>query len=1236
MLSMRRSAALAFSVLLGFRTFTPSAWALDPTEKPANYTASYWDTELGLPHNAVKRILQTRDGYLWVGTSQGLARFDGLKFTHFTDRNTPGFGGPIITSLAETADGSLWIGTSVGLTRYFGGVFTTFLEADGLKSGLTVNTVCPAPDGSLWVGGRYGITRVVDGRLVSDVDTSGHDLLGMRNITVDRTGAMWVAAGTVGLRYEAGKFTRFGVAEGLPTHGIETFRENADGVLVAATQTGLFHFVDGRFVPFERNDKLSTRRVGTIFVDRSGNTWIGSTGGLDRLHQGQVTPYVDRNGNRPGVVDAICEDREGCLWIGTGNGLYRLLDRRAQTLSTEDGITGSLITTIRQTSDDAIWIGSWGNGVDRFAAGGVTHFSRGAPLSHDTVTCIYESKDGVKWFGNRVSSLDRLEGGKITTYVYQSGVATSRYATAIYEDADGTLLLGIANRGLLELRGGQIQPVAGSPVPPTGTVWMINRLRDGRLVIGTTAGLMERTSEGRWTTLAWQRGSNPLVVRELIEENDGTMWLATEGDGLVRRSGDKTYFYRSGDGMVDDTLFSVTDDGVGSLWVTSSRGIARVRKSELAEFDQHRISRIDCLVFGRVDGLLSGSTPGGNSTGVKVKDGRILFATANGVAVIDPQKVKVNLQPPNVVIESVVVDDRQIPASGTIVIPPGANRVEIRYSSLSLIAPDRLRFRYQLKGSDPAVVEAGRERTAHYTHLDPGNYEFQVQGSNNDGVWNETGASLRITVKPRYYQTLWFRSVVAIGVVGLVGAALGLRVRQLKRKQRDLARANAELDLRVRERTAELSRSNEELQQRELLFRLIFEHAPVGVSWHRSDLGADYHFNAAFRRILDLPRETLPDDFLLAQLIHPEDAAGQALQEQAIQEGRADSYTIEQRYVRQDGRLVWGLLAAAVVRDHAGKIIQVIRLLEDITARKDAERELAATHKRLMDASRLAGMADVATGVLHNVGNVLNSVNVSATLLADGIRGSKVDRVGRLAELLGEHAANLAGFLNDDPKGRRVVPYLTALSQDLLAEKTALQAEVESLRGNVEHIHEIVAQQQSHAKLHGVLEELSPVELAEDALRMNGISIERHGISIVRDFEAVPHIVTDRHKVLQILINLIQNAKQALNLGSPAEKRLCLRISQAEEKLRFAVHDNGVGISLENLTRIFTHGFTTRQDGHGFGLHSSANAAGELGGALWAESDGEGKGATFVLEVPLVARGLDAPLSANATRAALS
>jgi len=315
------------------------------------------------------------------------------------------------------------------------------------------------------------------------------------------------------------------------------------------------------------------------------------------------------------------------------------------------------------------------------------------------------------------------------------------------------------------------------------------------------------------------------------------------------------------------------------------------------------------------------------------------------------------------------------------------------------------------------------------------------------------------------------------------------------------------------------------------------------------------------------------------------------------------------------GQLVDGfneMLAQIQQRDVA---LQAAR--NDLEKRvEERTKELEDIHKQLVAASRRGGMAEIATNVLHNVGNVLNSVNVSTGLLVESVKKSKIARLAQVVGLLQEHAPDLGEFITQDPKGKQVPGYLAQLSEHLVAEQTAMVNELDSLRRNVEHIKEIVAMQQSYATFGGVTEIINVVDLVEDSLRLNEGAMNRHRVEIVREFEPVPPMNVEKHKILQILVNLMRNAKHACQDADRTDRRLTVRVANGAGRIKISVMDNGVGIPPENLTRIFNHGFTTRKDGHGFGLHSGALAAKEMGGSLTVQSAGVGQGATFTLELP--------------------
>lgn len=324
-----------------------------------------------------------------------------------------------------------------------------------------------------------------------------------------------------------------------------------------------------------------------------------------------------------------------------------------------------------------------------------------------------------------------------------------------------------------------------------------------------------------------------------------------------------------------------------------------------------------------------------------------------------------------------------------------------------------------------------------------------------------------------------------------------------------------------------------------------------------------------------------------------------------------------EKEVWADGEVTWCVTSKMPLRDSSGAIVGTFGISRDVTTSRRLQEQLETTHKELVDASRKAGMADVATGVLHNVGNVLNTVNIAADQIAEGLRKSRVEGVTKLAELLEEQTHDLAGFFASS-RGRQVPVYVAQLAEHLNGERERLLSELAELRRSIDHIKDVVAMQQSFAGSPGMTEPLEPVALVEDSLRLNVAALIRHDVRVVRDFAPAPKVLGDRSRVLQILVNLVRNAKHALDDGAPAEKRMTLRVEPAgPDRVRLIVADNGMGVAPEHLGRIFEHGFTTRKNGHGFGLHSAAIAAAEMDGKLSVRSEGVGKGAEFILELPV-------------------
>ena len=412
----------------------------------------------------------------------------------------------------------------------------------------------------------------------------------------------------------------------------------------------------------------------------------------------------------------------------------------------------------------------------------------------------------------------------------------------------------------------------------------------------------------------------------------------------------------------------------------------------------------------------------------------------------------------------------------------------------------------------------------------------------------------------------------------------------------------------------DLVAARDDLRRAETLFRDTFDQAPVGIA-HADRRGRVLRCNQSFWKMLGYEPADLADR-TIADVTHADDVARVSAELKRLWNGEVQFVDLEKRYIRKDGSFLWVRITTALVREGDAKPQYSVEFLRDISARKESAEELERVHKQLMTASRQAGMAEVATNVLHNVGNILNSVNISASLVIERVKQSKAPGVSRVASLLQEQGSAVGEFIAQDERGKRIPEYLASLGDQLLSDQKMALVELASLRDNLEHIKDTVAMQQSYAKLCGVTETVAVADLVEDSLRLNAGAFVRHGVTLQREFGEVPPITVDKHKVLQILVNLVRNAKYACDESGRSDKLITLRVEKAPAGVRICVIDNGVGIPAENMSRLFTHGFTTRVDGHGFGLHSGALAAQELGGSLRVTSEGPGRGATFMLELP--------------------
>ncbi len=826
-----RITGLGIALLAAFSA--PSASALDPGRALTQYRHDHWYIEEGLPQSSVEAIFQTRDGYLWLGTQEGLARFDGVRFAVFDRSNTPALRHNRVVALYQDGVGALWIGTEGGgLTRYEGGEFTTRRVADGLPND-RVRAITEDASGQLWIGTDGGL--VVVPRQGSRGFERMTNLPGQTVLALQprRAGGVWVGteSGLVWCSKAAGAATR--VAASIPP--ILSLWEDEDGSVWAGTLRGLFHVQGSTVRAFGASAGLPEAPIHAVLGDRDGNLWVGVEGrGLCRIRGGRVAFLTTREGLSNDSVLRLFEDREGSLWIGMQDGgLDRLADGKFVTWTTREGLPGDIVWPIFGDRDGNVWVGTSANGLGRFRDGRFGRVTARDGLTSDSIQAIAEDRNGALWIGTRGGGLDRLQGGRVQAFTTREGLPVDS-VSALWPDADGALWVGMRNGGLAMVRGGVVVPAPGAETLRNTSIYDILRGRNGDLWIATNGSGLVRLRGDRLERFTVENGLSSDIIDSLHEDDDGTLWVGTYGGGLVRRRGDRFTAYTTAQGLFDDAVFRVLDDGLGNLWMSCNKGVFRVSRAEIEDLDRGAIGRLHPVAYGRADGMKSRECNGANQpAGWRAPDGRLWFPTIHGAATIDPARIPKNGVPPPVVVEEILADGSPLPPSKALEIGPGKDSLEIRYTATSLLVPERVRFRYKLEGFDRDWIDAGARRTAYYTQVPPGTYRFTVKAANNDGVWNQAGASVSFRVQPPFYRTPGFLAVGFLVALGLTATAYRLQVRRVHAREQTLMRL-------VEQRTRELEDLNRALARLSsldgltgLLNRRAFDET-LAVEWRRA------------------------------------------------------------------------------------------------------------------------------------------------------------------------------------------------------------------------------------------------------------------------------------------------------------------------------------------------------------------------------------------------------------------
>ena len=769
--------------------FAPVGTTLSTEASPASmdYGIDVWQTSDGLPGNTVTALQQTRDGYLWIGTLNGLVRFDGIRFKVFGE--TSDLPNTRVLSLLAARDGSLWIGTDGGgLVHFRHGTFHTLTRKDGLRSD-TITAMAEDNTGRVWAGTPEGLSCWQDGKFVKLAATSGQGGRPISAVIVSGENALWAVAGSrLLVSQNNGALQQPAAVDPSSFSSVLTAEVGRSGQVWFGGPNGYVGAVsNGTVHVFREQPGQLLEATWTLCETRNGDLWAGTAnGGLRRLRDGRFTSLTTQEGLSDNSVRCLFEDREGNLWVGTvGGGLNRVKPRKLTTFTTRDGLSHNVVMSLAEDTDGTLWIGSNCGGLTARRHGVFAPFYVNYLLDNECIWSLLAARDGSLWAGTWGGGLFRIRGKEVQNFSI-ARTDNDVPVVALSERNDGGLWVGTAEGGLNEFRDGRItrytngipqNPVTAIVQEPDGTVW-----------IGTAGGGLNRFRGGMFTALTRRDGLPSDFIRTLHRDANGVLWIGT-GGGLARLAAGKFTAYTRSNGLPDEVISQILEDDQGNLWFGCNQGIFHVARQELEAVAAHAAVRLNPTAYGRSEGMESLECTGGfHPAGLKTRDGKLWFSTVKGLVMVDPKNITVNATPPPVVIEEVdvdgVVQSEAARAHAPIEIGPGLQRVDFRYTALSLVAPERNHFKYQLEGLERGWVEAGAQRVATYPHLPAGHYRFRVTACNNDGVWNETGAAVGFVVRPAFWQTWWFVSLAVVVVLG--GGGWSVRYASVWRLRRKL------------------------------------------------------------------------------------------------------------------------------------------------------------------------------------------------------------------------------------------------------------------------------------------------------------------------------------------------------------------------------------------------------------------------------------------------------------------
>jgi len=783
--------------------------ALRPDRALSQYMLDSWSTADGLPRNGVEAVHQTRDGQLWVGSMEGFAHFDGWQFLPSARSEFPELQGFQVLALEEDrGGGQLWAGIfGEGLLRYDQkkSSYELFNEEQGL-CGDDVTELHVDADGALWIGtDSNGLCHLVDGQFqsVEDALLAKGRVVGL---TTDPRGRLYVAASTDELLLVEPGSRRLQALPGLPAPASAVLADGQGGVWVGTYGRGVFRFDrdQGVFQPAFA-DSLGQAIVRNMMEDGDGNLWIGTTSHLCRITARHAATVAPQDIMPFPLVTSMTEDSEGSVWIATqSKGVHRFREGRLYTISRANGLEEEDTWALHEAHDGAIWVGTAGDGLYRLQDS-KAHRVKGFPAG-SIVLSLYEDPQAVLWAGLYGGGVLRFEGGKARRL---TEALSGERVSVIQGDSSGDIWVGTFGAGLNRLNGQGIPYAEGSPSLPGQTITALRQTRDGRLWVGTRGAgvrVLDQQDEQVEQVLTVADGLCHDHVHSIFEASDGSVWLGT-ADGLCAYQEPGFASIRKEHGLPDFPVLDIVEDDAGNLWLSTPRGIVRVRRGEISRFFKDKSTEIETELFDVSDGMANRECNGGTQpNAIKSSNGTIYVATVGGVVGIEADYVPRRREPPTATIAGILVDETLVElhaGQNALQLQPGTSRVEIRFSTRSHLYPEKPLFRYKLDGTAQDWIDCEGQRKATFGRLNPGRHRLYVSASYGHDEWSKP-VRFVLLQEPYFYERSSFYLACAAGLLSLVGLAFWAMRRRYQREQADLEAVRAELERTVEEKTAEL------------------------------------------------------------------------------------------------------------------------------------------------------------------------------------------------------------------------------------------------------------------------------------------------------------------------------------------------------------------------------------------------------------------------------------------------